>query len=106
LEFSVGCVIQQARLIPLSELAKFAAELGAYDRVSTYLAEAHSLTSGPAELHDLHTVTGIFALSTGKMAEARKCLAESIRVRREDDFAFLVCGAAHALNLMLGENSL
>ena len=35
LEFSVGCVVGPARLIPLIELALMASELGAYERVAS-----------------------------------------------------------------------
>ncbi len=61
LEFSVGCVVGPARLIPLVELALMASELGAYERAASYVAEARPLDPGAPELHDLNTIAGLIA---------------------------------------------
>jgi len=105
LEFCTRSVIGHPRLIVLVELAIFAAELEAYARASGYLAEAKALFPGPSELHDVHTVEGMIALSVGNKGEATRHLAESIRVCQEDDFARVVC-TIRAPNLMLAEKLL
>jgi hypothetical protein len=105
LEFCVGCVVGRPRLIPLVELAIVAAELGVIDRARTYLAEAHILAPEPTELHDLYTVAGHIALSTGEVAEAKRCLAESARICRQDDFACLT-SSIRPFNLTLAERLL
>jgi hypothetical protein len=81
-----------ARLVPLAELAIFAAECGAHDRVSKYIAEARTLGPGPPELHSLLTAAGIVAIDCGNTAEAKDYLIESARVCREGDFASVACG--------------
>jgi hypothetical protein len=42
LEFSVGCVIGPAQIVPLVELAIVAAEPRAYERAGSYIAKAHT----------------------------------------------------------------
>lgn len=105
LEFCVLSVVGRARLIPLVELAILATELAAYDKAVTYLADAHALAPGPPELHDLHTVAGVVALARGQEEDARKHLAESVRVCGEDEYARLMCGI-RPFNLMLVEKLL
>ena len=80
LEFIVGCVIGRARLVPLAELAIFAAECGAQDRVDRYITEARTLRPGPPELHSLLTAAGIVAIDSGNISEAKDYLLESVRV--------------------------
>jgi len=105
LEACVGRVIGKFRLIALIELAVFAVELEACDRANKYVAESQRLDPGPSEWHDLHSIAGSIALSSGDVAEATKCLAESIRVCREDEFACLTC-STRALNLLLAKKLL
>lgn len=105
LEFCVGCVIGRPRLIPLIELAIVAAELGACDRATSYLADAYTLAPEPPELHDLHTVAGVVALATGKVEEAKEYLDRSVRVCLEDEDARLTC-SVRPFNLMLAEGLL
>jgi hypothetical protein len=105
LEFSVGCVIGPARLVPLVELAIVAAELGAYERAGLYVAMAQTLAPGAPELHDLHTVAGVVALRLGKVADAKECLSESVRVCEKNEFACLACGI-RAFSLLLAEKLL
>jgi hypothetical protein len=102
LEFLVGSVIGRRRLIPLVELAIFATELGADERVSKYAAESRALAPRPPQLHDLLTLDGILALNSGDVLKAKICLMESVRVCREDDFSLITCGA-RTLNVMLAE---
>jgi hypothetical protein len=92
LEFIVGCVVGRARLIPLVELAIFAAEQGAYARAKKCITEAHILGPDPPELHCLLTAAGMVALNSGEMGAAKECLLESVRVCQEDDFASVSCG--------------
>jgi hypothetical protein len=105
LEFTVGCVIGPARLIPLVELAIVAAELGDYQRASAYVADARTLAPGAPELHDLHTVVGLVALNAGNVAEAKECLSESIRVCERNEFACLAC-SIRAFSLLLAKELL
>ena len=105
LEFCAGSVIGRARLLVLVELAIFAVEQTEYERATKYIAEAQGLCPGPSELHDLHTIEGIISLSTGNRPEARRRLAESIRVCQEDDFARVTC-SVRVPNLRLAENFL
>lgn len=100
LEYCVGCVIGRARLIPLVELAIFAADENFLERSSVYIEEAHSLVPEAPELHDLHTVAGLIVLDAGDVPGATKYLAESIRVCEENDFACLQCSVS-TLNLRL-----
>ena len=92
LELRVGCVNGRARLIPLVELALFAAELGAYERAVAYVSEANTLGPEPPELHDIHTLFGLMALAAGDTEEAKRRLAQSTRVCREDEYARITCG--------------
>jgi hypothetical protein len=78
LEFIVGCVVGRARLIPLVELAIFAAEQLAYDRASEYVIEARTLGPGAPELHCILTVEGLIALNSGNTGDAKQLLIESI----------------------------
>jgi hypothetical protein len=105
LEFSVGCIVGPARLIPLVELALLASDLDAYERAASYVTHARSLSPGAPELHDLHTVDGIVALSAGNVEEAKRCLYESIRVCEQNEFASLAC-SIRAFNLSLAEKLL
>jgi len=105
LEFGVGTVIGRARLLPLVELAVFAAEGGDLARASAYLTEAHTLSPRSSDLHILHTVAGIISLGAGKLAEACGYLAESVRVCQRDGVACLRC-RSRAPNLMLAERLL
>jgi hypothetical protein len=105
LEFSVGCVVGPARVVPLVELAILAAELGANERAGVYVANAHNLAPGAPELHDLHTVAGVVALNLGNLAEAKRCLSESIRVCEKNEFACLAC-SIRAFILLLAERLL
>jgi hypothetical protein len=102
LEFCAGHVIGRARLIVLVDMAIFAAELEAYERARKYLAETQALFPGASELHDIHTIEGIFALSAGNKAEAMRYLYESIRVCQEDDFA-RVTSSSRLPNLKLAK---
>ena len=105
LEFSVGCVVGPARVVPLVELAVMAAELGAYERAAAYVVKAHALAPGAPELHDLHTVAGLVALSSDNVPEARNSLSESVRVCEQNEFAWLAC-SIRAFNLLLAERLL
>jgi tetratricopeptide (TPR) repeat protein len=105
LEFCVGCVIGRPRLIPLIELAMVAAEMGACDKATSYLADAYALAPEPPELHDLHTVAGVVALAAGKVEEAREYLDKSVRVCLEDEYARLMC-SVRSFNLILAEELL
>jgi len=105
LESCMGLVIGRARLIPLVELAIFAAELGAYDRAASYIADAQAFAPEPPELHDVRTVAGLVALAAGQVEEAKKYLADSVRVCREDEYARLMC-SIRPFNLMLAEKLL
>jgi hypothetical protein len=69
------------------------------------VTNARTLTPGAPELHDLHTVAGIVALSAGNVAQAKQCLDESIRVCEQNEFAFLAC-SIRAFNLSLAEKLL
>ena len=89
LEFSVGCVVGPASVVPLVELAVMAAELGAYEKAAAYVVKAYALAPGAPELHDLHTVAGLVALSSDNVPEARKTLSESVRVCGQNEFACL-----------------
>ena len=105
LEFSVGCVVGPACVVPLVELAILASELGAYQRAASYVAKARSLAPGAPELHDLHTVAGMVALSEENVAQAIDCLYESIRVCEQNEFAWLAC-SIRSFNLLLAERLL
>jgi hypothetical protein len=83
LAFVVGGVIGRARLVPLLELATFAAEQRAYNRAGQFLAEARTLGPGPMEQHCLFTVEGILHLESKDILKAKECLLDSIRVCRE-----------------------
>jgi hypothetical protein len=105
LEFSVGCVIGPARVVPLVELAILAVELGDSERAGVYAANAHNLAPGAPELHDLHTVAGVVALNLGNVAEAKRCLSESVRVCEKNEVAWLAC-SIRAFSLLLAEKLL
>lgn len=105
LEFSVGCVVGPARLIPLVELSLMAAELSAYERASSYLVKAQALDPGAPELHDINTVAGLIALNSGNVPEAKERLLESVRVCDKNEFACLAC-SIRAFNLLLAEKLL
>ena len=77
-----------------------AAELSFYDKASGYVAESHALYPGAAELHNLHTITGIVALSRGELVQAVEYLAESVRACQKDGFARLSC-SVREMNLLL-----
>jgi hypothetical protein len=101
LEHSVGSIVgRRVRLIPLIELANLAAELCYFENASKYVNEAHSLSPGPAQLHHLHTISGLVALNEGNLPLAIECLAASARVCRKDDWACLDCSVrGHNLTL-------
>jgi hypothetical protein len=105
LEYSVGSIVGRVRLIPLVELANLAAELHYFENASRYVAEAHSLSPGPAQLHQLHTVAGLIALNLGNLESATKYLAASVRVCRKNDWACLDCGVREQ-NLTLADRLL
>lgn len=105
LEYSVGSIVGRVRLIPLVELANLAAELHYFENASKYVAEAHSLSPGPAQLHHLHTVAGLVALSLCNLASATEYLAASVRVCRKNDWACLDCGVREQ-NLALADRLL
>lgn len=100
LELRVRSIVGRVQLVPLIELAIFAAECGLCKMAGIYIAEAHSLSPGPPELHSLHTASGIVALSDGYVAEANRYLAESVRVCHKDGLACLLC-ATRSQNLVL-----
>lgn len=101
LEFIVGCVVGRQRLIPLVELALFAAEQGAYARANKFTSEAYALGPGPPELHDLLTVRGFVALEAAAVADAKDYLIESARVCDGDGACRI-----RAFNTMLAEKLL
>lgn len=105
LEFSVGCVVGPACLIPLVELALMAGELSVYKRAASYLVKAHALDPGAPELHDINTVAGLIALNSGNVTEAKERLLESVRVCDKNEFAWLACNI-RAFNLLLAEKLL
>jgi hypothetical protein len=105
LELSVGSIVGQRRLIPLVELAVFAANVSEYDRASAYLGQASSLSPGPSELHNLHTVAGLIDLHVGNLAEADEHLNASVDVCQSSDFACLTC-SVRTLNLSLAQRLL
>src|SRR5439155_18601717 len=86
LEFVVGCVIGRPRLVPLVELATFVAEQCEYDRVKKYVEEAYTLNPGATELHDLLTISGIVALGSNDVTNAKRQLLESVRVCTKDGY--------------------
>jgi hypothetical protein len=100
LELIVGTVIGRARLIPLVELAIFAAKVDDAERARKYLVEAHTLSPRSSDLHSLHTVAGIIALSAGQITLAKTHLTESVRICRKDGLACLEC-TARVPNMML-----
>src|SRR5260370_27410029 len=105
MEWREGCRGGRGRLIPLGELANWAAEVHYFENASRYVAEAHSLSPGPAQLHQLHTVAGLIALNLGNLASATEYLAASVRVCRKDDWACLDCGVREQ-NLSLADRLL
>jgi hypothetical protein len=105
LEYSAGAIVGRVRLIPLVELANLAAELHYFENASRYIAEAHSLSPGPAQLHHLHTVAGLIALNAGNLASATEYLATSVRVCQKNDWACLDCGVREQ-NLTLADSLL
>jgi|SRR5581483_5448338 len=105
LEFSVGSVIGRFRLLPLVELAIFAAEVDAVNKVSDYLSEAYTLSPTAAELHDLHALSGLVAVRRGNIKDGKRFLLDSVRVCRVDDLACLSC-SLRPINLMLADKLL
>lgn len=105
LEYSARAIVGRIRLIPLVELANLAAELHYFEKASRYIAEAHSLSPGPAQLHHLHTVAGLIALNAGNLASATEYLAASVRVCQKNDWACLDCGVREQ-NLTLADSLL
>jgi hypothetical protein len=100
LEYSAGSIVGRVRLIPLVELANLAAEMQFFENASRYVDEAHRLSPGPAQLHHLHTVAGLVALSRGDLALAVECLTASVQVCRKNDWASSECGVReHNLTL-------
>jgi hypothetical protein len=102
LEIVVSSVPGRAQLIPMVELAIFAAELEDLKSASKFVTEAHGFGPGPSELHDLRSVEGLIALGEGNIARAVSYLRDSIRVCMTDEYACLEC-SARAPNVMLAK---
>ncbi len=95
----------RAQLVPLVELALFAAEIGDYASASKYCSEARGFDPSAYELYNICTVEGLIAESLGLHDEAIKLLDSAVRACLRDEYTSLTCGV-RGWNLMLVEKLL
>lgn len=105
MELVAGYAVGRAHLIPLVELALFAAELEDYESAGRYDQEARALDPSAWELYTLCIVSGLIALNAGKNREAIQFLDRSIKACQTDEYASLNCGV-RAPNLLLADKLL
>jgi hypothetical protein len=105
MEVVAGSVNGRSQVIPLVELALFAAEVGDYRRAGQYALQAHAVGPGSWETYSLCIVEGLIALDAGNVGEAIQCLSRSSAACQTDEHASIACGI-HALNLSLAEKLL
>lgn len=95
----------RVQVIPLIEVALFAAEIGDYARATELASVARNLGAHAYELYNVCTVEGLAAESLGLYDEAIKLLESAISACQYDEHASLTC-AVRPLNLMLVEKIL
>jgi hypothetical protein len=75
----------RARLIPLAELAYFAAETGDYEYARFYSLQARKYNPRAWELYELCVADGLVALFDGNSALATECLKNSAQACQEGE---------------------
>jgi hypothetical protein len=70
MEVVAGRLVRRARLIPLVELAHFAAEIGDYGKAQKYTQKAHVFDPNSWELYSLCVVEGLIAFNAGDVRGA------------------------------------
>jgi tetratricopeptide (TPR) repeat protein len=77
MEFITDRVTGHAQQVFVVELARFAANLGDYERAGKYVQQARTFDPSSWELYNIHVVEGLIALNIGNVDEAIRCLVLS-----------------------------
>jgi len=105
MELVAGRLVGPARIIPLVELAHFAAEFGDFGRAQKYTEEARTFDPTSWELYSLCVVEGLIAFNTGDIRGAIWQLDKSINACQMDENAHL-SSAVYGPNLALARKLL
>ncbi len=100
MEFLARSVAGRPRVVPLTELSLFAAEVGDYARAGRYAAEAHTFAPTSCELYNLCIIEGLIAWNAGQHVDSIRFLEASISACQHDEYESLDCGVRN-LNLSL-----